>query len=1197
MIYNYTHRALMKHLLVLMMLFISTLISLKAQPALDTLGNFWNLSSGISLSDIHTVSIDSSGFIYLGVWNSGIKRSTDNGSTWLDITNNLTQTNITAIEFDSTGKIYVATYGGGVFVTSNNGNNWNPINSGLADLRITALKVRRGGPLVIGTKTQGIYRSTDGGSSWTQCNTGLNIWEITALHMSKNGFILAATNSLGVYRSEDNGITWKRSNGSLSNKNVTSFAQNSIGELVCGTLGGGVNLSVDNGASWTEFDHNDKCTNVTSVVWSSTTSPIAGLIDKGILKYDDRIMDDWIQTSFRLCGVSCLAKSANGTLWAAFPNYGLYKSTNQGANWTAVYGATTLNQSIKSWGFKNGVVLSTTNAGGIDRSTDNGLTWNSGGLSGMAVTSAALDSNGNILLGTYNTTGTLTATLYKSVDGGVTWSSLFSKRDSVITAIAINPQGLIFTALKFPPKDPKNPDAITSELYMSSDNGINWSHIPVYCPANGIQFIGINYNGDVYTSQLYGFYRSSNNGSEWTLILPKETAVVNCVGFSTTRYVYAGTTLGVYKTMDNGNNWSTYDFGMQSPNISYIVVTPVNQIFCALAYSEGIVVSADAGRSWDILNRGTYLAPVLSFNQSRDGYLFYTSAGIYRGIEPNWLPAPAQQSPANNAEGVDLLGTFTWNAAPRADMYEFQVATDPDFYSIKDYQTLGATSYKLKYKLESSTLHYWRVRSRSNNSVGNWSPVRVIMTILDQPQLIDPPNNSGSINNIGPVVKWHKLKGASVYTVQVSTDPSFGTTVFSKDIATDTVAKLGNLQLYTRYYWRVAGKSSKAQGPWSDVWSFYTKLKPVTLKSPAYGSIGQPNQVLLQWNLTEGANKYEVQIAKDSLFSQMVFEGLSDQNDRHLSKILENFTTYWWRIKALDDNGESDWSVAWAFTTVISAPELVSPYDASKNEKINNTLEWKDYNAASSYHLQVALNSSFTELVVNDSNVTTNKYDINILTYFTKYYWRVRLYANNSPGLWSTVWSFTTGIGQVKIVSPDDKGTNLPVDMTFIWDDVKGADYYQFQLSKTSNFMSLVKDLEVTETKADITALETKTTYYFKIRAKYIDGDGEWSETRSFTTKDPSDVKEAIPGMSDLNLYPNPFSDNLTLEFMLDQDSRVSVEIVDMKGSVISASDYGILSSGSKLITVKPENMIQGSYTLNLKINGNSITRMINKVK
>ena len=146
---------------------------LKAQASLDSLGNFWSIVPGQSNKEIRVVSIDSSGFIYLSVWGEGLLRSTNNGTDWVNITNDLTFKNISAIEFDSTGKIYLGTLGGGVFYSTNNGNNWLEANNGLTNKRITTLKIEKGGPMYVGTVGSGVFRSSNGGQNWTQLVSSL----------------------------------------------------------------------------------------------------------------------------------------------------------------------------------------------------------------------------------------------------------------------------------------------------------------------------------------------------------------------------------------------------------------------------------------------------------------------------------------------------------------------------------------------------------------------------------------------------------------------------------------------------------------------------------------------------------------------------------------------------------------------------------------------------------------------------------------------------------------------------------------------------------------------------------------------------------------------------------------------------------------------------------------------------------------
>jgi hypothetical protein len=77
-------------------------------------------------------------------------------------------------------------------------------------------------------------------------------------------------------------------------------------------------------------------------------------------------------------------------------------------------------------------------------------------------------------------------------------------------------------------------------------------------------------------------------------------------------------------------------------------------------------------------------------------------------------------------------------------------------------------------------------------------------------------------------------------------------------------------------------------------------------------------------------------------------------------------------------------------------------------------LEWNASTGASDYGLQVATNSTFTNLVVNETGITVLYYDIpgGLLSWNTTYYWRVN--AKNSFGstsAWSTTWYFKTAVG------------------------------------------------------------------------------------------------------------------------------------------------------------------------------------------
>jgi photosystem II stability/assembly factor-like uncharacterized protein len=1187
-----------KFCLVLFFVFITGAVTneLKSQASLDSLGSFWSLTPHQSNKDVRVIAADSSGFLYAGIWGEGILRSTDNGANWVDLTNDLTFKNITAIEFDSTGKIYLGTLGGGVFYSSNNGNNWTQANSGLTNLRVTTLKIQKGGPMYVGTVGGGVFRSVNGGLLWTQQNNGLFFWEISAMIINNSGHVIVGTPRDGIYRSTDQGNNWMRSNGSITNRNITSFAKNTIGELVVGTLGGGVCNSVDGGGNWVEIKRSSNCVNVNCVVYASIQSPVAGLADFGLVRYDDQNAEDWVLSNYRSTGVNCIIRTANNTIWAAVPFMGIYKSVNRGQNWSMVSLANNV-QNIQIKGGKPNFVISATPAGGVMISSNNGITWYSGGLTDYTVTSFGLDSNGNFLAGVVNKSGAKYGTLYKTTDNGGTWIQLWTKKDTVINVIATNPQGYLFTGLSFPPINPQNPNSIVTELYMTTNNGNTWQHIACKAPTSaGFPFISINYNGDIYLNQDYGLYKSTNLGTDWTQVLNNTVAQATSVGFTTNRNVFVGTDLGIFKSTDHGFMWQTDDFGLQYPAVSQLIITPWNEIIVGLSYSYGFLYSSNAGGSYKKMNYKMNLANLKQVTISNSGFLYATNSSIYRAVSPFALAPPVLDLPAANAEGVEGKPTLSWNAVTNADMYEFQISTDIDFNNIKERGTIGATSYKLRYNLESFTLYYWRVRSRVNSSLGDWAPFRSFTTTVTPPTLISPENKSGSNSVTNLKLLWLKVNGAGIYNVELAKDIDFNYVVYAHETK-DTFAIVPSLELYTKYYWRVNGKTFKATGPWSDTWEFFTKLKPPVLRAPAHRSVALPTVVKLEWNNSDGGQKYEVRLAKDSLFVSMVFEGTAENNNEHLTELLENNTVYWWTIRAINDDGMSDWQTPWKFSTVITAPNLVLPADGSEDLKTAQTFEWTGDTAATKYHIQISKDGGFSNFAYNDSNVATVKLPYDKLEYFERYYWRVRKYAGDVPGLWSVVWKINTGLGQTILTSPANNSKDIGNDVMFIWENLKGADEYILELSENVEFTVVPSKITTADTRYEILSLDYDKDYFFRVRGKYSKGQGDWSEIFTFKTKKISDVSEAVTGLSNFEVYPNPTAQSFSIDLMLNEDAETIIGLTNMQGRPVAEIHKGWLNSGSHKIAWISGNLTQGSYLLNLTVNGKTTSKQVIIIK
>ncbi len=70
-------------------------------------------------------------------------------------------------------------------------------------------------------------------------------------------------------------------------------------------------------------------------------------------------------------------------------------------------------------------------------------------------------------------------------------------------------------------------------------------------------------------------------------------------------------------------------------------------------------------------------------------------------------------SPADGQSSLGLLPTFTWTDLPQADLYEFEIATSPNFEPgsiLENAAGIVEASYTPTVALDESTIYYWRIR-------------------------------------------------------------------------------------------------------------------------------------------------------------------------------------------------------------------------------------------------------------------------------------------------------------------------------------------------------------------------------------------------------------------------------------------------------------------------------------------------------
>ena len=144
------------------------------------------------------------------------------------------------------------------------------------------------------------------------------------------------------------------------------------------------------------------------------------------------------------------------------------------------------------------------------------------------------------------------------------------------------------------------------------------------------------------------------------------------------------------------------------------------------------------------------------------------------------------------------------------------------------------------------------------------------------------------------------------------------------------------------YYWRIrvykSATSQLARSPWSETRSFTVKAGfivntpyyGVQLLSPNNGCLGcKVKPASFSWSPWKEATKYQFDLSKDSEFKQLVVTATTTTTGYEYNGTLDYGTNYFWRVKALEVNGQnipSDWSATFSFQTEPApAPEAPAP--------------------------------------------------------------------------------------------------------------------------------------------------------------------------------------------------------------------------------------------------------------------------------
>jgi len=589
---------------------------------------------------------------------------------------------------------------------------------------------------------------------------------------------------------------------------------------------------------------------------------------------------------------------------------------------------------------------------------------------------------------------------------------------------------------------------------------------------------------------------------------------------------------------------------------------------------------------------------------------------------------PHLLEPAHGAMGVSANPTLVWQAANHATHYHVQVSTSRYFSQrALDEPNLTSSSFDAS-GLEYGTKYFWRVRASNATGSSEWSftfrfkTENAPVVVPPAPTLASPANGAANVS-VNPTLVWNAVQGADSYRLQVATDAGFGNMVFNQSGLTNTARQVPGLQNDRQYFWRVSASNAGGVGSWSSIWAFATQgspqLPPNTprLLEPAHGVDGISVTPTFRWIDVPNTTNFQLQVSTSRKFSTLIVNEKNLTEASFQASGLQYGRRYFWRVRARNAAGTSQWSSTWQFNTTnegrgLAAPPLVEPSNASVGVSPSVLLVWASASGASAYRLQVAERDDFSKMVVDEGDLTSNTYEVEELDEQTTYYWRVQSGNHLGEGTWSNAQYFTTGTASALLAPrpmlPAHDAVDVQIPSTFTWQIAPFATSYRIQVMRLSASGGIeevmVDSTGLTGSSLRVQTLQPGTQYLWQVQALSNLGGSPWSIMYRFRTSGTStptaneaEAEEVPEGIALHQNYPNPFNPETTIAFDVPESMNVTVKVYDMLGKEVATLLSETLPAGNHQVQWNASGMPSGVYIYQLRAGRHTYTKALSLIK
>jgi photosystem II stability/assembly factor-like uncharacterized protein len=321
-------------------------------------------------NNIRTIGFDGDSIIYAGTSFSGLYKSTDNGDNW-SLLPALPGTNgVLDINVNSSGDVFTAQFEDGILKSIDGGISWQDISSNIVDPSVRKVFINSSDELFVGTDAAGVQKYD--GSSWSPKNQGLAA--ITVNRFISIDSVLYACTGIGIFISDDGGMSWQQSIKGMDETEIYAVANAPNGDLYAG---GDMLYYTQDGVNWINISQGFPNSEVTATdIFIEPNGRVIIATDDYGIRYTDNNGQSWTNANSGLQDVTMafIRKSPQGFFTADGIN--LYRSNDLTGSWTIINNGLT-DTDIAEFAVGNNTLFAVTYSDGLFKSTDNGNNWSS----------------------------------------------------------------------------------------------------------------------------------------------------------------------------------------------------------------------------------------------------------------------------------------------------------------------------------------------------------------------------------------------------------------------------------------------------------------------------------------------------------------------------------------------------------------------------------------------------------------------------------------------------------------------------------------------------------------------------------------------------------------------------------------------------------------------------------------------------